>query len=242
MDNTKLNPGDSFPLLSSVVPPLPESSRRIYVLRHGETEWNAKGKIQGGGFDIPLNENGRTQAMAVKKAMEDIPLTLVASSTLSRARETADILREGHPACQRILDAGFKEMSFGEFEGLAAHSLELDPKVKSRFKRIGEEIKHDIEAKFPGGGESTAEVEKRSTKALDKILQDFPEEKHIAVVSHGRTNKVLLASVVLNDVQKFPTIRQSNTCINVFDIDEDGNVGIQILNYIDHVKDNVIIR
>jgi hypothetical protein len=53
--------------ISSVLPALPENSRRIYLLRHGETNWNAEGKIQGGGFDIPLNEKGRAQAMAATK-------------------------------------------------------------------------------------------------------------------------------------------------------------------------------
>jgi broad specificity phosphatase PhoE len=233
---------DGFPRLSSVLPPLPENSRRIYLLRHGETEWNAQGKIQGGGFDIPLNENGRLQAIAAAKALEDIPLTVIASSTLSRAKETADILWKEHDACHRVLDVDLKEMGFGEFEGLAIHSEDLDPEVKGHFKRIGREVKYNANIAFPGGGESTTQVEERARGALYKVLKDYPADEHVAIVSHGRTNKVLIASVAFDDVQKFPTIKQSNTAINCLDMDKNGKWSIQSLNYIEHVKHNVIVR
>eukprot|EP00980_Cylindrotheca_fusiformis_P010589 scaffold2353_cov134-Cylindrotheca_fusiformis.AAC.12 len=232
---------DEIPLLSSFLPPLAESSRRIYLLRHGETDWNKQGKIQGGGYDIPLNENGRLQAMAVAKTMENIPLTVIASSTLSRSKETADILWKQHNACHRVLDAGLKEMGFGEFEGLAVHSETLDPEVRKRFKTIGREVNKNVKVSFPGG-ESTTQVEERSTGALFKVLNDYPEEKHIALVGHGRMNKVLIASIAYDDVNKFFTIKQSNTAINVLDVDTDGKWTIQSLNYLEHVKDNVITR
>jgi broad specificity phosphatase PhoE len=200
------------PRLSSTLPPLPEQSRRMYLLRHGETDWNALGKIQGGGFDIPLNENGRQQAMAAAQALDDIPIGIVASSQLSRAKETADIVWKRHSttAQKHVVDAGFAEMSFGELEGLVSRDPNLDPKIKRRFSRITKQVQQDVNFAFPGGGESTAQVEKRVERALHKILEEHPEEKHVVIVSHGRTNKVLIASMALGDVRKFAQVRQSS--------------------------------
>lgn len=228
--------------LSQLLPPLKVNSRRVYLIRHGETDWNAQGKIQGGGYDIPLNANGQSQARAVAQALHDIPLTVIASSTLSRAKETADILRQEHSVCQRELDSGLREMGFGEFEGLAIHSLELEEKVRNRFQTIGRQVNGNPDLVFPGGGESTNMVKERACTALQAVLDKYPKEQHIAVVSHGRTNKVLIAAIAFQDVQKFRTIKQKNTAINVLDVDSDGNWTIQVLDYIDHVKDNVIIR
>ena len=134
-------------------------------------------------------------------------------------------------------------MSFGEFEGLAAHALDLDPKIKERFKTIRKEIKENSDMVYPGGGESEAQVEARSMKALHDVLEKYKNQRHIAIVSHGRTNKILLAAIIATrSLGESRKILQSNTCINVIDVDDEGRFSIQVLNYIEHVKDNVIIR
>ena len=202
-------------LLSTILPPLPEGSRRIYLVRHGETDWNKLGKIQGGGYDIPLNDNGRQQALTTALALEGIPLGVVASSHLSRAKETADILWHRHDATvqedKRVILEGLGEMRFGAFEGLSRQDQELDPALAERFKTISKELKRDLDKSFPGGGESTNDVKARAVEALYQILQDFPEEQHIAIVSHGRTNKVLIASTALGDVAQYSTVKQGST-------------------------------
>jgi broad specificity phosphatase PhoE len=183
------------------------------LLRHGETDWNVLGKIQGGGFDIPLNDNGRQQAFTTALALEDIPLGVVASSHLSRAKETADILWERHGETvqdRRVILNGLAEMRFGEFEGLAWRDQEVDPALAERFKTISRELKQDVDKAFPGGGESTRDVQIRSTEALHQILKDHPHQQHIAIVSHGRTNKVLIAATAMGDVMKFRDVKQSS--------------------------------
>jgi broad specificity phosphatase PhoE len=200
-------------LISSILPPLPAGSRRIYLLRHGETDWNLQGKIQGGGFDIPLNENGRQQALTTALALEDIPIGVVASSHLSRAKETADILWGRHNSTvqdRRVILNGFAEMSFGEFEGLAWRDQDVDPALSERFKSISRELKQDAEKAYPGGGESTTDVAVRSTEALNQVLDSFPDQQHIAIVSHGRTNKVIIAATAVGDVMQFPGVKQGS--------------------------------
>jgi broad specificity phosphatase PhoE len=198
------------PRLSSWLPPLPDNSRRIYLLRHGETEWNVLGKIQGGGHDIPLNDNGRKQALAAACALDDLPIGVVASSQLSRAAETADILRQRHQTAKRTVDKGFGEMSFGEFEGMASRDEELNPALKHRFLTIAKQVKLDVNFPFPGGGECTKQVEARATQALTKLLEEHPESQHVAIVSHGRTNKVLIAATAMEDVKQFPQVKQGS--------------------------------
>ena len=70
----------------------------MYLIRHGETDWNVRGKIQGGGYDIPLNANGRRQAHTVARELQDIHWDIIASSDMHRARETADILMDDNYA------------------------------------------------------------------------------------------------------------------------------------------------
>ena len=270
---------DSSPVksLQSILPPLRDGCRRVYLLRHGETDWNTLGKIQGGGYDIPLNDNGRLQATMAAAELDLIPLDVIASSALSRAKETADILYSRHSSSsnggdknnnnnnnndnnindnngddhnggvpiQRVIDAGFNEMSFGEWEGFASRDESVDGSEIERFKDTARQVKADPSFPFPGGGESTKQVEKRSVKALFDILNNpkNSHQRHIAIVSHGRTNKVLIAAVGLGDVQRFKEVKQANVAINVMDIDDTtGTWTVHVINYHDHVQGHVIVR
>lgn len=243
--------------LQSLLPPLQDGCRRIYLIRHGETDWNTLGKIQGGGYDIPLNDNGRLQAGKAAAELDGIPLNVIASSSLSRAKETADILHARHTdddshhdanggvRIVRVVDAGFNEMSFGEWEGFASRDDGVDESEIERFKDTSRRVKVDPTYPFPGGGESTRQVEQRSVKALYDILNSTTtkEQRHIAIVSHGRTNKILIAAVGLGDVQRFKEVRQANVAINVMDVDEKtGMWTVHVMNFHDHVQGHVIVR
>jgi hypothetical protein len=82
----------SSPLLCKLLPPLPEDFQaRIYLVRHAETDWNAEGRVQGCAFDIGLNDVGRAQAHEAAHKLQGLPIGVIASSPLQRARTTADI-------------------------------------------------------------------------------------------------------------------------------------------------------
>jgi len=81
-----------------------DDSCRIFLIRHAETEWNVEGKSQGWN-DIPLNEVGLNQALALAENLSDIPLAAVYTSILSRATETAHMIANYHPDCQVMYDA-----------------------------------------------------------------------------------------------------------------------------------------
>ena len=88
---------------------------KLYIVRHGETEWNKARKIQGQ-VDIPLNEFGRTLAKKTAKGLADIKFDLCYTSPLVRAKETAELILAGGTT-QIIEDARIEEMAFGEYDG-----------------------------------------------------------------------------------------------------------------------------
>ena len=87
----------------------------FYYIRHGQTDWNAEQRYQGQ-MDIPLNETGIAQAHKAKDLMRGLPITHIYSSTLQRARITADIVNEGLNLPITGMDT-LQEVNFGVFEG-----------------------------------------------------------------------------------------------------------------------------
>ena len=89
---------------------------KFYVVRHGQTDWNAKGRIQGK-TDIELNEIGIEQARQLKALIKDYNIDLIISSPLKRARKTAEIINET-VKCNIIFEDSLKERGYGIFEGM----------------------------------------------------------------------------------------------------------------------------
>ena len=89
---------------------------KIYLMRHGETEWNVARRFQGT-TDIPLNENGRRLAGLTARALKDVPFDAAFSSPLARAYETAQIML-GDRQVEILKDPRLIELSFGEYEGI----------------------------------------------------------------------------------------------------------------------------
>ena len=95
---------------------------RIYLIRHGQTDWNVEGKVQGS-TDIPLNETGRRQAACLAKGMAGRPVVQIFSSRLKRAFETARTVGESQNVRVETGE-GLEEISFGVWEGLGWGGIE----------------------------------------------------------------------------------------------------------------------
>ena len=107
---------------------------RLYIIRHGETEWNHTFRLQGQ-TDIPLNENGRILAQVTARALQPIPFDLCISSPLKRAKETA-LLVLGGKDIPVITDARIQEIGFGTYEGRQVRDAKgeiTDPKFLHSF-------------------------------------------------------------------------------------------------------------
>ncbi len=143
----------------------------LLLVRHGETDWNAEGRLQGH-TDRPLSDFGRRQARQLAEELADEKLEAIYASDLARARETAEILGErlGLPVG---LDADLREKDWGTWEGLTA--VERD------------------RAEFTG--ESTEAHQERILRTLSRIAERHPDVR-VLVVTHGGSMRRVQTAVL----------------------------------------------
>lgn len=166
----------------------------IYYLRHGETEWNALGRLQGT-KDIPLNARGRGQAVQAGLILADLfrrdgrdkAALHYVSSPLGRARQTMELARGRLelPVADYVLDDRLREIGYGVWEGLTlAESEANDPDIYAR--RLA-----DKWTVAPAGAETYADVQVRVRAWYDELRTDT------VAVAHGGTCRALMVSLGL---------------------------------------------
>jgi broad specificity phosphatase PhoE len=235
----QLDVGTKKPQLE--LPPLAQGWRRLYLCRHGETEWNAQNRIQGA-TDVALNANGRRQAERLAVLLADSPIDLVVSSKLSRASDTADAVAKLHPAARRVRDARFNEICFGSLEG---QPLEAGSPVRAAYDGIVKRwARGETGLPLPGAkGESPDSMAARSMAALRGLGllppldggSPVPCPRHVCLVAHGRHNKILLAALS-GDVSRCNDFQQGNTCVNVIDIATSGEARLLLTDFRGHLR------
>ena len=148
---------------------------KLYIIRHGQTDWNIAKKIQGR-QDIPLNERGRYQAGCLKKAMEDRPVTAVFTSPQIRAMETAKaVALSSGSAVIPVKD--LMEINYGSWEGKTEEELLQEDRALYEAW-----WSHPAET-APPGGESISQVNERCQKAWKEIKPQLTGDA--AIVAHG---------------------------------------------------------
>lgn len=153
----------------------------LLILRHGETEWNVKKRVQGR-KDSPLTNKGRAQAAAqgrlLQPLMQEHPSAKIICSPLGRTRATATIALRGISKAI-TLDARLQEVSAGDWEGL------LRPDIYDRFKqKLGLNNEFDLFTKAPGG-----ETEEQLRTRCQAFLDDM--RGPTVVITHGITSLML---------------------------------------------------
>jgi probable phosphoglycerate mutase len=151
--------------------------RTLYVVRHGETDWNAAGRWQGH-TDIPLNDNGRSQARSVAWLLREAGVVAVVTSDLARAHETARIIAGELGVPIAYEDRDLRERGFGAFEGLTREECDrLHPDAWRAWLE---------ERKPPEGAESEHALTARVAAAVDRAAREAPGGAAPAlVVTHG---------------------------------------------------------
>lgn len=173
--------------------------KTFYFIRHGQTDLNLKGIVQGRGVDSPLNENGIKQAQAFYDTYKNIPFDKIYTSTLIRTHQTvAPFLKDGIPMEQLI---GLDEISWGIYEG----QTQTEEILTGFDKVVSSWRNNDLDLAIEEG-ESPNTLVTRQKEAVEYMLQQ-PEEETILVCMHGRALRVMLChltNVPVCNMDDFP--------------------------------------
>src|SRR5471030_576393 len=171
----------------------------LYIVRHGQTDLNKRGIIQGRGMDTDLNDEGRKQAELFFDTYKTVPFDKIYISALKRTQQSVQPFIDLGIPYEKL--SGLDELGWGIHEGKEATS-----ENKAAFMQIMRDwMDGKLDEKFEGG-ESPNEVKARQLEAL-KIIMSHPEEKTVLICMHGRALRLLLCILTnkpLTEMDSFP--------------------------------------
>jgi len=199
----------------------------LFIARHGETEFNRKGMLQGRGIDAPLNKTGQMQAEQLAGYLINYDQGSILSSTLTRAWQTASYYEKlANRKVQKVKD--LDEMDFGDYEGVSMNEIlhELN-NLQNRWK------KGDVSLRVPGG-ESPADVFDRADAAARSYLKET-NSKTVMMFVHGRLIRILLSEWLGYGLQNMDEIEHRNGGVNHL-IFKNGSFEPVYLNKTNHLE------
>lgn len=180
----------------------------FYFVRHGETEYNRLGIMQGRGVNMGLNETGRLQAQVLAERFVNVPLDAIYTSPLRRASETAEAVARYHPNVPLFRLADLEEMAWGELEG-----AEPTPQTRQALEAMYQQWEQGQYDVFAPGGESIYDVQRRAVRAMEEISRAH-EGETVLIVAHGRFLRVLLATLLdTYGLDRMHEIHHANTAV-----------------------------
>ncbi len=212
---------------------------RILLVRHGETNWNKEGRFQGS-KDIPLNENGRAQAAKAQEFLKDVELHFAMSSSLSRPKETAEIIlkAESHTGIPLDTHDELIEIGHGLWEG------KLEAEIEAGFPGMLEEWQTTPETVQMPEGENIQGVWDRANTAWDEIVAKYSSKPNQVgiVVAHDAINKVILCRLMGLQPKDIWAVKQGNCAVTVIDYlkGPESEAVIQAMNITSHLGFGVI--
>src|SRR5262245_29729790 len=185
---------------------------RLLLVRHAETDWNRERRYQGW-TDTPLSEGGHAQAALAGRLLASERLGAVWSSPLRRARDTAAAIAKAHGLTVRESPA-FREMGFGEWEGLTV------AEVGSRFPEVARVWRETPHLAVFDGAERLEEVRRRALAGLAELRQAHDAET-VCLVTHGVTARVLILEALGLGLDRLWTFHMSHTGISELEFRDD---------------------
>jgi len=195
---------------------------KIYIARHGETTWNAIGKIQGWS-DPELSPLGYSQSLALLEHLKERPLKAVYSSPLQRSYTTAQPIAH-HLGLPILKQTELKEIGFGVLEG--KNLFQFDEELRKEWNRF----KDDRFAYRIPGAENYADVANRLKPFMARVLHQH-EGEEILIVGHRVVNRLLIGMFLDIPLDKTLKIEQTNDCLYL--IERNGE--IKVFHYLDGV-------
>jgi broad specificity phosphatase PhoE len=202
--------------------------KKIYLLRHGQTDYNLQGVVQGSGIDAPINATGRAQGDAFFRSYRDIPFDQLYHSALIRTRQSI----------QGFIDLGIpvtslselNEISWGEYEGTP-----MTPEEGEYYRMMLDQWQQGNLDYAIAGGESPNSVAERLHRAIQIILNGPGET--ILVCMHGRAMRIFLSLICQTPLKEMDQYEHGNLCLYLLQQEEKG--GFMLLNQNDqeHLRD-----
>ena len=202
---------------------------RCFLVRHGVTDWNTVGRIQGQS-DTPLNEAGHRQAHRLRLRLASVSFAAAWSSDLRRGSDTAAALLQGRNLRLQTMP-DLREKHFGAWEGLTFREVE------ARYPDLYRNRLMSGDPAFaPPGGESDLQLYARAGAVADRLLQAHAGRGgNLLVVTHGGTLRALVARLLDLPAPKMWGFRFANAGLSVVSLFDDGSAVLDLLNDTSHL-------
>ena len=199
----------------------------VRIVRHGESEGNFAGSLQGSRLDTPLSALGRRQAECLAARLAGEAIDAVWASTMIRARETAAIVAT--PLGLGVsLDADLVEFDWGDWSGRP-----YDGAVEKEVSGVRKRWRAGEADLAPSGGESPARAAVRADRFLARLRASGSRAP--LVVAHGRFNRILMTRLLERELGRMDEIRQRNGSLSVFEWDGSGPATPLLLDDVSHL-------
>jgi len=180
-------------------------SKKIYIIRHGQTDFNLKGIVQGSGVDSSLNAKGIAQAQAFFQMYQHVEFDKIYTSALKRTSQSVDpFIAKGLPH-EKL--AGLNEISWGTKEG-----QRITPQEDAYYHWMLNQWQLGNTHERIEGGESPDDVFKRQESALDHIMSQ-KDEHTVLVCMHGRAMRILLCRILNYPLRSMDMFEHENLCL-----------------------------
>lgn len=204
---------------------------RLYITRHGETQWNVENRVQSW-LDSDLTEKGERDALKLKNYIEDIDFHRIYSSTSGRAFRTAQIIKGDRPLIIETVEA-LRELNMGIWSG------KTESEVAKLYSEDVANFKHNTEAFRCQAGESFEGLFDRVSAFFDFVVEENQtrgEERNILIVTHAITLKAMINVVMGSSVKDFwqaPKI--DGTSLTIVEIDDDNRMSLLAAGYCEYL-------
>ncbi len=185
--------------------------KTFYFIRHGQTDLNLRGIVQGRGVNSPLNETGFKQAAAFYQAFKDVPFDKVYTSTLLRTKQTVQQFIDAGIPTEEL--EGLDEISWGIYEG-----KEQDEDILSGFEKVVSSWRTGSLDLSIEEGESPNVLVKRQKEAIAHMLTRT-DEHTVLVCMHGRALRIMLCHLTDLDVCMMDDFPHTNTALYILEYD-----------------------
>jgi len=196
---------------------------RLIVVRHGQTEENTKGIIQGP--LVPLDGAGKKQAEMIAERLKDEKIDVAYVSDYKRTIDTVDVILQFHPETVVIRESALREKNTGIFVG----------RPNAEQKKAREESGLSFYEFKPEGGESLVDLQNRVLALYEKVVEQHPN-KTVLFVTHNGVIKTLLLHLMKKTFIDWESINVPNTAITVIDVSKLGQNEIKTLNSSEHLS------